>query len=76
MHLSIFSSVAREEALASSDVDLMAEFDSKRKMTLLDMVELESRLSDILKVKVDLTPAKTMKARVRERAALEAVLAF
>jgi predicted nucleotidyltransferase len=45
-------------------------------MTLLDMVELESRLSDILKVKVDLTPAKTMKVRVRERAALEAVLAF
>lgn len=76
MHLSIFGSVARDEALASSDVDLMAEFDSKRKMTLLDMVELGSRLSDILKVKVDLTPAKTMKARVRERAALEAVLAF
>ncbi len=75
MHLSIFGSVARDEASASSDVDLMAEFDSKRKMTLLDMVELESRLSDILKVKVDLTPAKTMKARVRERA-LEAVLAF
>jgi hypothetical protein len=76
MHLSIFGYVARDEASASSDVDLMAEFDSKRKMTLLDMVELESRLSDILKVKVDLTPAKTMKARVRERAALEAVLAF
>jgi predicted nucleotidyltransferase len=33
--------------LASSDVDLMAEFDNQRKMTLLDMVELESGLSDI-----------------------------
>jgi predicted nucleotidyltransferase len=67
MHLSIVGSVARDEASASSDVDLTAEFDSKRKMTLLDMVELESRLSDILKVKVDLTPAKTMKARGRVR---------
>ena len=58
MHLSIVGSVARDEASASSDVDLTAEGDSKRKMTLLDMVELESRLSDILKVKVDPTPAK------------------
>ncbi len=76
VHLSVFGSVARDEASASSDVDLMAEFDSTRKMTLLDMVGLENRLSDILRIKVDLTPAKTMKARVRGKAMQEAVLAF
>lgn len=76
VHLSVFGSVARDEASSSSDVDLMAEFDSTLKMTLLDMVGLENRLSDILRIKVDLSPAKSMKAPVRERATQEAILAF
>jgi len=76
VHLSIFGSVARDEASVNSDVDLMAEFDSTKKMTLFDMVGLENRLSDILSIKVDLTPANTMKARVRGRALQEVVLAF
>jgi uncharacterized protein len=76
VRLSLFGSVARDEASQSSDVDLMAEFDNARKLTLLDMVGLENQLSDMLSIKVELTPAKTMKARVRERAEQEAVLAF
>ena len=58
------------------DVDLMAEFDSSKKMSLLDMAGLENRLSELLQVKVDLTPAKTMKEHVRAIADKEAVLAF
>jgi hypothetical protein len=76
VHLRVFGSVARGEANDSSDVDLIAEFDHERKLTLLDMVGLENRLSELLKVKVDLTPAETMKQRVRTRADQEAVLAF
>jgi predicted nucleotidyltransferase len=76
VHLSLFGSVARDEATTSSDVDLMAEFDGRRKLSLLDMVGLENRLSDLLQVKVDLTPAKTMKERVRKTADKEAVIAF
>jgi uncharacterized protein len=76
VHLSVFGSVARNEASETSDVDLMAEFDTTRRLTLLDMVGLENRLSDILNINVDLTPAKTMKARVRERAEREAIIAF
>lgn len=73
--LSLFGSVARNQANAESDVDLMAEFDG-RKFSLLDMVALENRLSDLLGVKVDLTPAKSMKEPVRDHATREAVLAF
>ena len=40
------------------------------------MVGLENRLSELLLVKVDLTPAETMKQRVRSTADKEAVLAF
>jgi hypothetical protein len=76
VRLSLFGSVARGEASSDSDVDLMAEFDSGRQFSLLDMVHLENRLSDILGVRVDLTSARAMKDRVRERATREAVLAF
>jgi predicted nucleotidyltransferase len=40
------------------------------------MVGLENRLSELLQIKVDLTPAKTKKQRVRATADKEAVLAF
>jgi predicted nucleotidyltransferase len=76
VHLRVFGSVARGEADHRSDVDLIAEFDDEKKMTLLDMVGLENRLSELLQVKVDLTPAKTVKPRVRATADEEAVLAF
>src|ERR1700685_2277869 len=53
VHLRVFGSVARGEANDSSDVDLIAEFDKTMKLTLLDMVGLENRLSELLEVKVD-----------------------
>ena len=76
MRLTLFGSVARGDASSDSDVDLMAEFDPAKQFSILDMVHLENRLADILGVPVDLTPARAMKDRVRERVTREAVLAF
>jgi predicted nucleotidyltransferase len=76
VRLSLFGSVARGDASSLSDVDLMAEFDASKQFSLLDMVGLENRLSDILGVPVDLAPAKSLKDGIRERANREAVLAF
>jgi len=76
IRLSLFGSVARGDASAESDVDLMAEFDPARQFSLLDMVGLENRIADILGVRVDLTSEKALKDHVRERVAREAVLAF
>jgi hypothetical protein len=75
-HLSLFGSKARGDDTPASDVDLMAEFDTARRFSLLDMVSLENRLADILGRPVDLAPAKSLKDGVRERAVREAVLAF
>jgi predicted nucleotidyltransferase len=76
VRLSLFGSVARNEGTPQSDVDLMAEFDSRREFSLLDRVRLENRLADMLGAKVDLAPARMLKDGVRERAVREAVLAF
>ena len=76
VHLCLFGSVARGQASAGSDVDLMAEFDPSKQYSLLDRVHLQNRLADILGVSVDLAPARTLKDDVRERATHEGVLAF
>ena len=76
VHLRLHGSVARGEASSNSDVDLIAEFEPGRRLTLIDMVKLENRLRDLLGVKVDLSPSNTLKEPVRRRAEREAVLAF
>ena len=61
----------RGAATATSDVDLIAEFDTTKHLPLLDMVGLENRLSDLLGAPVDLSPEDTLKEPVAERAARE-----
>jgi predicted nucleotidyltransferase len=76
VHLRLFGSIARGEASARSDIDLIADFDRSKRLTLYGMAHLENRLSDLLGAKVDLSPAGSMKGRVRARALREAVHAF
>src|ERR1017187_1691320 len=76
VHLRLFGSVVRGEESAQSDVDLMADFDRSKCLTLFDMARLEGRLSYLLGGKVDLSPAGSMKKRVRGAALREAVHAF
>jgi predicted nucleotidyltransferase len=76
VHLRLHGSLARGTATATSDVDLIAEFDATKHLSLIDMVGLENRLSDLLGAPVDLSPEHTLKESVAERAAREAVRAF
>ena len=75
-HLRLHGSVARGQETPASDVDLIADFDSERHFSLIDMVHLQGRLENLLGVPVDLSPARTLKDPVRARAEREAVLAF
>ena len=54
----------------------MADFDRSKRLSLVSMAHLENRLTDLLGVKVDLSPADSMKEPVHEEAVREAVLAF
>lgn len=61
----VFGSMARGEASAQSDVDLLVEF-SKRK-SLLALVALERKISSAIGRKVDLLTEAALSPYLRER---------
>jgi uncharacterized protein len=76
MRLSLFGSTARDEARPDSDIDLLASFDEARNLSLLDMIGIENRLTDLLGHPVDLIEEGTLRPRARQSASREAVCAF
>ncbi|MGH9500593.1 MAG: nucleotidyltransferase family protein [Terriglobales bacterium] len=76
VHLSVFGSVAPDEASPVSDVDLMADFDRSKRLTLVKIGSLQSRLTDLLGAPVELSSSEWMREPVRSKALREAVLAF
>jgi uncharacterized protein len=75
-HLRVFGSVARGEANSQSDVDLIADFDSSKRLTLVTLGSLERRLADLLDAPVELSSPGWMKEPIRKRVLQEAVVAF
>lgn len=69
-NLRVFGSVARGEADAESDVDLLANF---REHSLLDRIALMRELSDLLAVKVEVIQEKALKPHVKPQALKDAV---
>ena len=72
----MFGSVARGEASAESDIDLLADFDKSRRMTLVKVGSLQGRLEDLLGANVDLSSPEWMKEPIRSQALRDAVLVF
>ncbi len=75
-HLRVFGSVARDQANALSDVDLLADFNPSQRISLVTLGSLQTRLSALLGARVELSSLAWMKESVRESALQEAVLAF
>jgi predicted nucleotidyltransferase len=76
-HLSLFGSYARGTAVQSlSDVDVLADFDHSKRLTLFSLAGLRLRIVDILEMPVDLADRRTLKDHVKARAEREAVLVF
>ncbi|MGH2458602.1 MAG: nucleotidyltransferase family protein [Chloroflexota bacterium] len=69
--LSIFGSVARDEAGPESDVDVLVEFE--RPPSFGQYMALRIFLEDLLATSVDLASIKTLKPRIRSRVEAEAV---
>jgi uncharacterized protein len=63
--IGVFGSIARGEANAQSDIDLLVEF--SRRKSLLAMVALERQLATALGRKVDLLTEAAISPYLRER---------
>ena len=71
--LAVFGSVARGEALAGSDVDLLVEFDQP--VDLLQFVALRQFLAETLGCRVDLATRGALRPEMREAILKEATIA-
>lgn len=69
--LSLFGSVARDEAGVESDVDLLVEF--SQPIGLFGFIELQQRLEALLGVKVDLGTLRSLKPRIKDHVLQEAI---
>lgn len=76
-HLSLHGSYARGTPIGGlSDVDVIADFDGTKKLSLIGRVHLENRLTDILGIKADLADRAMLRPEVLERAQRESVIVF
>ncbi len=64
-HLALFGSVARDEAGPDSDVDLLATFNKSKALSLLKVVGIQRKISEILGCRVDLGEKGFVKPRVQ-----------
>lgn len=69
--LSLFGSVARDEARDDSDVDLLVEF--SQPVGLFHFIELQQWLEFILGCKVDLGTLRSLKTDIKEQVLREAI---
>lgn len=74
--LSLFGSVARGDAEAGSDVDLVAELDPEARIGLFALEALERRLAELVGRPVDLLPEPVEKLRLRANIDRDRRLAF
>jgi len=70
-NLSLFGSVARDQASAGSDIDLLVDF--TQTPGLLKYVELKNHLEDLLGVPVDLVTHKALKPQLKDSILSEAI---
>ncbi len=68
----IFGSWLRGEAGGDSDLDLLAEI--LRPISLLELVGAELYLSEVLGMKVDLVPKRSLREELRESILKEAIV--
>jgi len=69
--LSLFGSVARDEAQPDSDIDILVEF--RQPVGLFHFIALQQRLEELLGCKVDLGTPRSLKPSIKKEVLQEAV---
>ncbi len=72
--LSLFGSVARDEARPDSDVDILVKF--AQPTGLFQFIDLKKRLETLLGCKVDIGKPRSLRPHVKARVLQEAIRVF
>lgn len=75
-HAAVFGSVARGEAQADSDIDLLVELDPRQPMGLFEYSRLKLHIAELLGGSADVVNRKTLKPLLRDAILRDAVDAF
>lgn len=73
--LSVFGSVARDEADESSDIDILVEFTPGAHVGMFEFLDIQEQLSSVLGMEVDLATPASLHPRLRDAILAEAVRA-
>ena len=75
-HAAVFGSVARGEATASSDIDVLVELDPEARVSLYDLMGIELRLRELFGRKVDVVSRGGLRPSLDDSILEDAVSAF
>lgn len=64
--LAVFGSALRNDFSATSDVDLLVEFEPEAQVGFLTLARMQRELSEILHRQVDLVPKGGLKPKIRQ----------
>jgi predicted nucleotidyltransferase len=74
--LYLFGSTVRDEARASSDLDLFIDYDPAKRFSLLDLVGIKQFLEEELAVEVDVTTRSSLHPMLRTDIEQSAIRVF
>lgn len=75
-HVSLFGSVARDQATPDSDLDIMIDIDTSVVQDVYDYAGVVGFISDLFSIKVDVANREMLKPYVRPSAERDAIHAF
>ena len=75
-HAAVFGSVARGEAIAGSDIDVLVELDETRPLGIFQYARLKLYIDGLLDGSADVVNRRTLKPLMRENIMRDAVRAF
>jgi predicted nucleotidyltransferase len=75
-HLSVFGSAARGSAGPGSDIDLLADLDSRRRLDLLDYAGIVAAIQELVALPVDIARRDMLKPHVAAEAARDEINVF
>ena len=75
-HAAVFGSVARGEAMANSDIDVLLELDEDRSMGIFEYARLKLYINQLLSGAGDVVNRRTLKPLLRDNILRDAIHAF